>query len=509
MSTIPIEKFRTVPYAHQIEGVRALVTNPFFAIYDEPRCGKSKQVVDAACILFEQRKVDLVVVVCPAYARGVWSDFEVGQIVKHRWHPVAVAELHKTMRQIWSDDRIELRNGSLDKRPYLGWIVTNYEALRNKERLGILTQIAAQCKTMLVCDESSNLFNRTAAQTKAVMKLRKVCSRAVILNGTPGSPLDQWSQMNVLSETILAKYFAKNYFFFRSEYCNLDNIRVNGRMINIVSKRQPYKHLDDLNKKTAPYVLRRLKEDCLDLPAKIGGIDSDSPVFREVSLTKASWERYKTLRSEAIVALGNGELQIEPNAGVRIIRLAQLTSGLLGRQGESEPSEVSSEKLDWCNDYIARETMAPFIIVWCRWRRERERLAAALNAINTRQVFQIYGSQPKAEREAAIRAFAAESNEPSGILIAQPAAGGFALDLPKATESIYLSNTRRLIERLQSEERNYGPAQKFEITVMDVLAVGPDGQKTIDRTIWDQLRRHRDISEMTSAQWRRELEAEF
>lgn len=489
-----VDRCRSRPFAHQVIGTEALIAHSFFALFDEPRCGKSKQVIDAACVLSEQRKINAVIVVTPAYARSVWTHPEVGQIKKHSWLGGSVIEMHKKLKEIWcSGEGME-------------WLVTNYEALRNATRLKYLIDWAQHTKALLVCDESSYLANRTAQQTKAILKLRAVCARCVLLNGTPGSPLDQWSQMNVLSPTILANDFSRNFYHFRSEYCNMESIYVvGGRKATVLSKKHPYKRLDDLSRRTAPYILRRLKKDCLALPPKIGGIDSDMPVFREVALSAESWKRYQQLRKEAVVELaGREELQLEPNIAVRVMRLAQLTSGQIGISNSDEVENTSSEKIDWCAEYVG-QSQARFVIVWCRWRRERERLVAELNG-KLCNVWQIYGNQPKNDREAAVQRFMLP--DPTGqrhVLIAQPAAGGFALDLAMATEAVYLSNTRRLIDRLQSEERPHSTNQKYEYSVLDVLATGPDGQRTIDHTVWDQLRRHKEIADMTMGEWRKEL----
>ena len=45
-------------------------------------CGKSRQVVDAACELYRQGKINTVIIVCPASVRTVWCDEEIGEIKK-------------------------------------------------------------------------------------------------------------------------------------------------------------------------------------------------------------------------------------------------------------------------------------------------------------------------------------------------------------------------------------------------------------------------------------------
>ena len=74
--------------------------------------------------------------------------------------------------------------------------------------------------------KGSYIKSRTAKQTKAIMKLRAVCKRAVILNGTPiyHSPLDLFAQMKVLDPKILGD----NFWSFRAKYCEMVPMRYGG-----------------------------------------------------------------------------------------------------------------------------------------------------------------------------------------------------------------------------------------------------------------------------------------
>lgn len=285
-----------------------------------------------------------------------------------------------------------------------------------------------------------------------------------------------------------------------------------GRKVTVVSQKVPYKNLEDLSRRTAPYVLRVAKKDCLDLPPKIGGLNSTGPLFREVALSEESWKRYKQLRKEALIALGDGDVQLEPNAGVRILRLAQLTSGHHGGApedgGAAKVTEVSSEKIDYVVNAVA-DADDRYVIVWTRWVPTRVRLMRRLAELPGVVVRGIYGGQREDEREESRQRFLLPELAEDGkryVLVAQPQAGGMCLSLPLATRNIFESNTTRLLDRLQAEERSYGPAQRSTLTIEDVVAVGPDGQRTIDASIFEALRAHQEVSKLTARWWRKELE---
>lgn len=495
---IDTSRWKLRPFAHQVAGVEKLLSHTAFAIWDEMGCGKTAQVVNAACELASAGKINAVVVVCPASVRMVWCDETIGEIKKHSWIPSRVSEFALgKFKQVWKDQEDKLL-----------WIVTNYEILRSAKHLKALCDVVKGCNAMLVCDESSYIKSRTAVQTKAIMKLREHCARCVILNGTPivNNPLDLYSQAQILSPKIIPE----NYWVFRSKYCEMIPQRFgNGPRFNkIVS----YKNLDELQRRIAPYCVRRLKKDCLDLPEKLYTV-------REIELTPESWKRYQTLKREAVIALGDGDLRLEPNAAVRIMRLAQLTSGILGgtdwidedlRRMAGACEDISSEKLSWCVDYLTNECTANAVIVWCRWRRERERLSNELrHAKGDYAVFELFGGQRSTDRTKAIQMFS-QSTDYKGrrILIAQPHAGGFGLNLVAATEVIYLSNDFSYGIRLQSEDRCHRPGQEHPVTYIDVLATGPKGQKTIDHVVFKALRDKANLAELTTAMWRKALTEE-
>ena len=60
-----IERSRQKPYTHQITGVTAILNKPFFMLADEMGAGKTKQVIDAAQVLFVTGQIDRVVVLAP------------------------------------------------------------------------------------------------------------------------------------------------------------------------------------------------------------------------------------------------------------------------------------------------------------------------------------------------------------------------------------------------------------------------------------------------------------
>jgi Mesyanzhinovviridae DNA helicase len=482
-------RFILPPFQHQLVGVERLVNHDFFGLFDEMGIGKSKQVIDAACILNAERQIDVVLVISPASVRGVWLDPEFGEIKKHCWRKFAACEFHaKGLRLVAGQDKYDL-----------AFVVTNYEFVRRQQHREKLLALLKGHSFMMVLDESSLVKNHRAAQTKAVLDLGQYATRRVILNGTPitNSPGDLWPQLQFLSPKILP---FRNYYAFRAQYASMGGFQ--GRQI------VKWINLDDLQTRVAPYVIRREKKECLDLPPKLYTI-------QEVKLSESSWKLYKDMRDECVAWLDQNP-SLAAQAGVKVMRLAQICAGFLGgfEQVEGEVVEtvttkhVGDEKLDCFKEWVVErleDNPNLKIIVWCRFRKQLERVYEELGKILPN--YKLYGGQSKKEREESVRLFSVVDNEP-GLLCAQPQAGGFGLNLVGANTVAYLSNDHNLATRLQSEARVDRPGQTRNMLYCDFVATGPSGQRTVDHAVLKALRTKDELARWTASAWRDALTIE-
>jgi SNF2-related domain len=491
------------PYAHQLVGVRAIVRNEAFFLGDKPRIGKSRQVVDAACTLWQALEIGMVLIICPVPARAVWGDKVLGQIKKYSWLPNHVHEWRgKDSKDLWVDNYpIKLL-----------WVITNYEYIRNPEKLAALTDRLKGRKFFLVLDETSAVGNHTSQQSKAVKKIRGMCTRVVMLNGTPGTPDKIYSQFNILNDLFNRLYSCSSFLRFKYKYGvwgKPQEVQARGKRsgtMKKVSQLVGWKDLDKLSRITAPYCLQRTRFDCPEL--------RDIPIahsYREVALTPETWRMYKELKRDALTVLGTGETYVSPNQGVCLMRLAQIVSGHLGGFADESVRDLSSEKIDWIVNHLINECNATNFIVWCRWRREREIVAARLAAAGV-IVHQLYGGQPKTERRTAEMIFtdgAVRLPNRSYGMVAAPGAGGVALDMSAATEVFRLSMDFNPQTLEQSNDRPMGNAQKAEMVAFTtILATGPAGQRTMDHITAAALEEKMDLQKATCAYWRKVLEDE-
>jgi hypothetical protein len=484
-------------YDHQKVGIEAIcrwddprvgrVVPGCFFLADEQGAGKTRQAIEAAQRLYLEGTIDRVMVVCPAPVRPVWYDPDLGQLSEYLTVPSRVFEYRQKIRS-WERDT-EGNTKPLDV------IVSNYEFLRRPDRLALLLD-RADAGTFLILDESSAVKGHQSQQTKAMLNLRRQCGRVLLMNGTPvgDNPGDLYAQARIMGDDILG---CKSWFQFRARYAVLGGFK--GRAI------VDWVNLEDLSARMKPYVMRRLKDDCMDLPPRL------PPVALEVPLTPATWRVYKEMKAETIAFLESGGVAVAAQAGVRVMRLAQITSGFLGGvqdpddPGDVRTEEISSEKLDWLLGWI-REQRATDpnlkLIVWSRFRAEVQRTAEAIRTTFPGPCLPLWGGQPREERSAALRLLA-PGHAPAGpaSVVGITATGSMGLNMAASHTVLYLSNDHRRMIRSQSMERPHRAGQTHPVSYFDCVATGPEGQKTVCHIIQKALRRKEDTATWTTRDW--------
>jgi hypothetical protein len=490
------------PDDYQVEGTFEMVNKPVFFIGDKPGSGKSKQAIDAACILYDHGIIDTVVVVCPAQVKISWYDYDFGEIVKHAFVRSLITEFSSKRPMIpWSTDE-------------LVWAVMSYECGRMDLYSKLLDNELKDRKVMFIFDESIRVANWQSLQHKVFKKLVfQRADRVVELNGTPGDPVDMYGQFEVMDPRIIG---CKNFYHFRARYCIMVPIKKGSPILKILE----FTNRDLLDARIKPYILRR------EPPVGVRRIDQ----VVNVALTPATWKIYKQMRDSLIASLADKQATAS-NAMVKGIRLAQITSGLLGgieaapldlfdgvepellgsaypvSPDDSKVVELSTEKIDGLLEWIKYRTL-DFpnlrVLIWCRFRPEIRRVTRALRAAGY-DVSNIIGGQKRPEREAAVREFTVGDSTKPHIVVGQQEAGGMGLNFITCHYTIYCSNVFSYRSREQTELRTMRKGQMFDCTFVDMIATGPDGQKTIDHHIVKSLREQESVARWTMEDWRRRL----
>jgi len=534
---------RLPPYAHQVVGVEELIKEidpargrifpRCFGLFDEMGVAKTKQVIDAAQVLAYEGMVDRALVVCPNGVRPVWFESELGELRKHLWDGFGsvITEFRSRPNQWFFEGKTKQS---------LKWVITNYEYIRDRT---VYKQLFNFCgpKTVIILDESSLVKNSQSQQFRACRELRKRCGWSWLLNGTPvpNNPGDLFAQGLLLDPRIIG---LPTYTQFKSKYAILGGFE-NRQIVGWVN-------LDDLQQRLAPYVIRRLKAECLDLPEKL------PPVIFTVPMDASTWKLYREMRDELVAWLSESTISVAQQAITKVMRLAQITSGFLGgleapgiemqqdlsnikaetipdwmifdiededptptlstvaRSATAPVQEISREKLDfflqWMDLTLYKDPTLK-LLVWSRFVPEVERTVAALRERYAgMEVAELRGGQKKAERDRTLRLLdprTAPRDRPA-VVVGIKKTGSMGLNLTAAHTVFNLSEDYNLKDDLQSQDRVHRPGQVEAVSYYHLLATGPKGQKTIDHVVFKARQGKRNLADLTSSAWIRALQEE-
>lgn len=282
--------------------------------------------------------------------------------------------------------------------------VINYELVwRRPELLNIKN-------FTLMLDESSLIQNKTAKQTKFILKLD--ATNVILLSGTPtsGKYENLWTQCHLLGWDISEKLYQR-------QYVNWNTIQVSGgQFVKVVDKKNPYKNVERLKSKLREHGATFLKtEDVMNLPEQ---------TFIEVNISKPKY--YDKFMKDSIVAVD----------GVEMVGDTSLTKRLYARELCGIYSEA---KLDAFRDIVYSTNDR--LIVFYNFNEELSRLGYCLN---DRPISIVNGQK---------KDLTAYENYNDSITFVQYQAGAKGLNLQKANKIVYYSPTVKCDDWMQSQKR--------------------------------------------------------
>jgi hypothetical protein len=223
--------------------------------------GKTLVALTEFLDLVKEKAATRLVVVCPNSFKSGWGS----EIAKHRL-PLAV-HIYESTRHKAADDFIATSNWHAP--PVL---VLNYEAIRLKKVGQLIADFTQNRKVMLVVDESINLKNPAAQQTKALHKMRWRFPIRRCLSGKPTTQgaADLWGQLYLLDANA-----NMNFYAFRNRFCIMGGFE-NRQVLGV-------KDPDVLRQIMAPVIFEAKKKDWL-------------PSLPDKSYTTRTYELNDTLR---------------------------------------------------------------------------------------------------------------------------------------------------------------------------------------------------------------------
>lgn len=226
------------PLAHQKEAIEKLVGSKRFILADDMGLGKTTSTIIAAL----ETGAKKILIVCPASLKINWQR----EIENYSDRTVFIAEGKKFSTE--SD-----------------FVIVNYDILKNfhdpKEKDNSL--LNQSNFDLVVLDEAHMISNAQAQRTRIINHFVKQIKRVWLLTGTPmtSRPMNYYNLLNIIESPV-----AQNWMAYAIRYCQGYQFTAGKRKVWNVSGAS---NLEELRDRTAKQILRRLKENVLDLPDKI------------------------------------------------------------------------------------------------------------------------------------------------------------------------------------------------------------------------------------------------
>jgi SWI/SNF-related matrix-associated actin-dependent regulator 1 of chromatin subfamily A len=228
------------PLDHQKSAIEKLAGSKRFILADDMGLGKTTSTIIAAL----ETGAKKILIVCPASLKINWQR----EIENYSDRPVFIAESKKFSTE--SD-----------------FVIVNYDILKNfhdsdpkKKEESLLLQSNFD---LVILDEAHMISNVQAQRTKIINSFVKRIDKVWLLTGTPmtSRPMNYYNLLNIIESPV-----AQNWKAYAIRYCQGFQFTAGKRKVWNVTGAS---NLEELRDRTSKQILRRLKEDVLDLPDKI------------------------------------------------------------------------------------------------------------------------------------------------------------------------------------------------------------------------------------------------
>ena len=419
------------PLEHQKEAVEKLAGSRRFILADDMGLGKTTATIIAALETGSKK----ILIICPASLKINWQR----EIENYSDRPVYIAEGKKFSTE--SD-----------------FVIVNYDILKNfhdtgpkKKNGSILNQSNFD---LVILDEAHMISNPQAQRTKIINHFVKDIKRVWLLTGTPmtSRPMNYYNLLNIIESPV-----AQNWMAYAIRYCQGYQFMAGRRKVWNVTGAS---NLEELRDRTSKQILRRLKEDVLDLPDKI-----ISPVYLRLKS-----KEYEELMGEYYDWFDN-------------------------KKDESSSLTVQFSKLMKVRKVIANEKTKQTIEFAENIVEQGKKVIIFTNFTDTLQtIYQHFGKQAvyldgscsKPHRQNAVDEF--QENDKIKVFVGNLKAAGVGLTLTAAEVVIMNDLSFVPAEHAQAEDRAYRYGQKS-----NVLVYYPLYENTIEGTVYDILNRKKEI----------------
>ena len=329
-------------------------------------------------------------------------------------------------------------------------IMKNFHSLKSKEE----TIIQKSKFDLVIIDESHYIKSPQASRTKLINDICKDINKIWLLTGTPltSRPIDYFNLLSLVDSPV-----SRNWMAYVKRYCAGYQFTVG---MNKVWNVNGASNLDELRERTSPLLLRRLKENVLDLPEKI-----ITPV-------------YLTLKSKDYENV-----------------MGEYFDWVKNNPKESKSLSVQFTKLMKVRQIIADEKVKNTIeLIQNTLEQERKvivfsNFTGSLNKIYEhfkKNAVKLDGSSTTKQRQDSVDKFQNEDN--IKVFVGNIKAAGVGITLTSGDVVIFNDLSFVPADHSQAEDRAYRIGQKNSVSVLY-----PIFENTIEGIIYDMLDRKKKI----------------
>ncbi len=417
------------PLQHQKEAIEKLTGSRRYILADDMGLGKTTSTIIAALETGSKK----ILIVCPASLKINWQR----EIENYTDRSVYICEGKK-----FSTEH--------------DFVIVNYDIIKNfhdpkNPNDSLITQSNFD---LVIMDEAHMISNTQAQRTKVINNFVKGIKYVWLLTGTPmtSRPMNYYNLLSIIESPV-----AQNWMAYAIRYCQGYQFRAGNRKVWNVSGAS---NLEELRDRTSKQVLRRLKEDVLDLPEKI-----ISPIYL----------RLKSKEYEEVMGDYYDWYDKNPD--------------------ESSSLTVQFSKLMKVRKIIANEKVNQTIEIAENIIEQGKKVIIFTNFTDTLQLIHnhfkkesVYldGSCSKQQRQYSVDQF--QENEKIKVFVGNLKAAGVGLTLTSAEVVIMNDLSFVPAEHSQAEDRAYRYGQKN-----NVIVYYPLFDNTIEGIIYDILNNKKQV----------------
>lgn len=456
-------QFKTKPLPHQIEAFNRGIRSNNLLIGDDMGLGKTMESLNIACYRKEKGQVQKCLIVCGVNATKYnWKE----EIEKHTFEQCVVFDQSTSKAKVkainkWKENDVffgiinieSLRPKKVSQKSINAFISGNIllEMLPCSEIVESLSFV-----DMVIADEIHRMKNATSKQGLALQQLS--VPYRIGLSGTPltNHVEDLWNIMLWLGKV---KY---NYWYFRSEYCVMGGYKER----EVVG----YKNLEQLSADINSIMLRRRKEEVLNLPDKVY-------INEYVELKPETMKLYEEVKLGIVEKLqrdGDVKIITLKNALTSMLRLRQITEGIEAIEGNVNYMK-DNPKLERIKQLLEDEIIpnGKKAIIFTCWKTTAEMYQDALSEYSP--AF-ITGSVPSEKRQEEVNRF--QNDESCKVAIGTIGAMGTGYTMTAGEYVFFVDKYWNETDNQQAEDRAYRIGVKGNVTIISMIA-----KNTIDEII--------------------------